>query len=257
MKDELERLEKELKRRPPEPKPEAKKQTLSRAMEAFERHHQGLSVQPRQTGQEVEIMSWLKQKIHPLQLRYVAAACALCLAVGGGAATYWLFNGSGDPAEISRIAKLEPEPAPALAAGESVEPPEEDAPAEAAGPGPAAESAPAPPEQPGGRAAKVAVPTSPAAAEPTPAAATEGVTVQVASEAPALSSEAPTIAYADPGQPASPDFTAPAFPAAAPSAAPSARVGSGLRQRHRLEVRDGSRPGCGRPFRSRPRQDGG
>ena len=31
-------------------------------------------------------MSWLKQRIHPLQLRYVAAACALCLAVGGSAA---------------------------------------------------------------------------------------------------------------------------------------------------------------------------
>ena len=169
-------------------------------------------------------MSWLKQRIHPLQLRYVAAACALCLAVGGGAATYWLFNGSGDPAEISRIAKLEPEPAPALAAGESLEPPEEDAPAEDAGPGPAAESAPAPPEQPGGRAAKVAVPTSPATAEPTPAAATEGVTVQVTSEAATLSSEAPAVAYADPGQPAAP--ASPAFPAPPPPPGSAAAFGA-------------------------------
>ena len=224
MRDELERLEKELKRRAPKLKPEAKKQAHSRAMEAFEKHHQGLSVQPRQTGQEVEIMSWLKQRIHPLQLRYVAAACAMCLAVGGGAATYWLFNGFGDPAEISRIAKLEPEPAPALAAGESLAPPEEDAPAEAAGPAPAAESAPAPPEQPRGRTAKVAVPTSSATAEPTPAAATEGVTVQVTSEAATLSSEAPAVAYADPGQPAAP--ASPAFPAPPPPPGSAAAFGA-------------------------------
>ena len=164
-------------------------------------------------------MSWLKQRIHPLQLRYVAAACALCLAVGGGAFTYWLSTGSGEPAETSQVARLEPEPAPALAAGESLEPPEEDVPAEAAGPAPAAESAPAPPEQPGGRTAKVAVPASPAAAGPAPVAATAGVTAQVTSEAPTPSSEAPTISYADPGQPASPAFPAPPPPPPPESAA--------------------------------------
>ena len=212
MRDELERLEKELKRRAPKPSPEAKKQILSKAMEAFDGHHQGLSVQPRQTGQEVKIMSWLKQRIHPLQLRYVAAACALCLAVGGGAFTYWLSTGSGEPAETSQVARLEPEPAPALAEGESVELPEEDVPADAAGPAPAAESAPAPPEQPGGRTAKVAVPASPAAAGPAPVAATEGVTAQVTSEAPTPSSEAPLIIPADPNQPAAPAFPAPPPP---------------------------------------------
>ena len=37
MRDELERLEKELKRRAPKPKPEVRKQTLSKAVEAFDR----------------------------------------------------------------------------------------------------------------------------------------------------------------------------------------------------------------------------
>ena len=224
MRDELERLEEELKRRLPKPKSEAKKQTLLKAMEAFDGHHQGLSVQPRQTGQEVNVMSWLKQRIHPLQLRYLAAVCALCLAVAGGAFTYWLSTGSGEPAETSQVARLESEPAPALAAGESVELPEEDVPADAAGPAPAAESAPAPPEQPGGRTAKVSVPASPAAAEPAPVAATEGATVEVTNEVSTPSSEAPLTIPADPNQPAAP--ASPAFPAPPPPPGSAAAFGS-------------------------------
>ena len=146
MRDELERLEKELKRKAPKPNPAVRKQTLSKAMETFDRHHQGLSVQPRQTGQEANVMSWLKQRIHPLQLRYVAAACALCLAVGGGAASYWLLTWSTEPAETSQVARLEPELSEAPLAGESRKPLEEAAPVEAAGTPPVAKSAPAPPE---------------------------------------------------------------------------------------------------------------
>ena len=224
MRDELERLEKELKQRAPKPKREAKRQTLSKAMEAFDKHHQGLSVQPRQTGQEVKIMSWLKQRIHPLQLSHVAAACALCLVLAGGAATYWLLTGSTESSETAQVARLEPEPAPSLAEGESLELPEEDVPADAGGPAPAAESAPAPPEQPAGRTAKVAVPDSPAAAEPAPVTATEGATVQVTGEVSALSSEAATVAYADPGQPAAP--ASPALPAPPPPPGSAAAFGS-------------------------------
>ena len=81
MRDELETFENELKRTAPKPKPAVRKQTLSKAMEAFDRHHQGLSVQPRQTGQEVNVMSWLKNRIHPLQPR-VSGGC-LCPVPGG------------------------------------------------------------------------------------------------------------------------------------------------------------------------------
>ena len=127
MRDELETFENELKRTAPKPKPAVRKQTLSKAMEAFDRHHQGLSVQPRQTGQEVNVMSWLKNRIHPLQPRYLVAACALCLAVAGAAVIYWLPASSTEPAETSQVAKLQPEPSAAPAAGESLKPPEETA----------------------------------------------------------------------------------------------------------------------------------
>ena len=218
MRDELERLEKELKCRPPKPKPEAKKQTLSKAMEAFDGHHQGLSVQPRQTGQEANIMSWLKQRIHPLQLRYAAAACALCLAVGGSAATYWLITRSTEPAGTSQVAKLEPKPAEAPAESESLEPAEEDTPAEVAGSPPAAESAPASPQKPTGRAAKVAAKVPGAAADTAAVVETEGVTVEAPSQGAVLSMEAPVITYADPNQPPAP--TSPAFPAPPPPPPP-------------------------------------
>ena len=223
MRDELETLERELKRKAPKPKPAVRKQTLSKAMEAFDRRHQGLSVQPRQTGQEANVMSWLKQRIHPLQPRYVAAACALCLAVGGGAASYWLPTSSTEPAETSQIAKLQPEPSATPAAGESLKPPEETARAAATGHPPVAESAPAPPEKPASPSAKEATQAPAAAAEPAPVAATEGVTVEVPSEAPVLSMEAPVITYADPNQPLSP--ASPAFPPPPPPPSPAEVVG--------------------------------
>ena len=210
MRDELERLEKELKRRPPKPKPEAKKQTFAKAMEAFDRHHQGLSLQPRQTGQEVNVMSWLKQRIHPLQLRYAAPAFALCLAVGGSAATYWLITRSSGPAETSQVARLDPEPSLAPEAGESLQPSEEAAQAEAPGDLPAAESAPAPPQKPGGPPAQKATQAPAATAESARVVETEGVTVEAAGEESDAATETATITYADPGQPAAP--ASPVFP---------------------------------------------
>lgn len=223
MKDELERLEKELKRRPPKPNPEAKKQTLSKAMETFDGHHQGLSVQPRQTGQEVNVMSWLKQRIHPLQLSHAAAACALCLAVGGATATYWLITRSTEPAGTSQVARLEPKPA-APAESESLEPAEEDAPAEAAASPPAAEAAPAPPQKPTGRAAKVAAKGPAADADPAPVVKTEAITVEAPSQGAVLSMEAPVITHADPSQPASP--ASPALPVPPPPPGSVAAFGS-------------------------------
>ena len=211
----MERLEKELKRRAPKPNPAVRKQTLSKAMESFGTHHQGLSVQPRQTGQEVNVMSWLKNSIRFLQPRYLLAACALFLAVAGGAATYWLLTSSSEPAESSQVARLEPEPSETPAAGESLKPPEEAAPAADADLSPAAESAPAPPEKPAGRSAKVAPPASPTAAEPAPVAATEAVTVEAPSEKAVLGIEAATIAHADPGQPAVPIAPPPPPPGSA------------------------------------------
>lgn len=215
MRDEPERLERELKRRAPEPKPEVRKQTLSKAMEAFDGHHQGLSVQPRQTGQEADIMSWLKQRIHPLQLRPVAAACALCLAVGGGAAGYWLLTGSTEPAETSQVARLESEPAPAPAEGESSMSPEEASAAEAAVPAPVADSAPAPPEEPAGRTPTAATPAPAAVAQPAPEVETEGVAVEVPSEKAVLGMEVPVTTNVDPSQP-----PAPASPAVFPPPPP-------------------------------------
>ena len=223
MRDELETLENELKRTAPKPKPAVRKQTLSKAMEAFDRHHQGLSVQPRQTGQEVNVMSWLKNRIHPLQPRVLVAACALCLAVAGVAVIYWLPVSSTEPAETSQIARLQPEPSAAPAAGESLKPPEEAARAEATGHPPVAESAPAPAEKPASPSAKEATQAPAAAAEPAPVAATEGVTVEVPSEAPVLSMEAPVITYADPNQPLSP--ASPAFPPPPPPPSPAEVVG--------------------------------
>ncbi len=225
MRDELERLEKELKRRPPTPNPEAKKQTLSKAMEAFDEHHQGLPVQPRQTGQEVNIMSWLKQRIHPLQLRYAAAACALCLAVGGAAATYWLITRSTEPAGTSQVAKLEPKPAAAPAESESLEPAKEDAPAEAGGSPPGAEAAPAPAQKPTGRTARVVAKAPGASADPAPVVKTEAITVEAPSQEAVLSMEAPVITPADPNQPpapASPAFPAPPPPPPLPPSSPGA-----------------------------------
>ena len=202
----MERLEKELKRRAPKPNPAVRKQTLSKAMESFDTHHQGLSVLPRQTGQEVNVMSWLKNRIHPLQPRYLVAACALFLAVAGGAASYWLLTSSSEPAETSQVARLEPEPSAAAATGESLKPPEEASPAE---------SAPAPAEEPAIRSAKVAPPASPTAAEPAPVAATEAVTVEAPSDKAVLGIEAATITHADPGQPAVPIAPPPPPPGSA------------------------------------------
>ena len=226
MRDELETLEKELKRKAPKPKPAVRKQTLSKAMEAFDRHHQGLSLQPRQTGQEVSVMSWLKNRIHPLQPRYLVAACALFLAVAGVAVIYWLPVSPTEPAETSQVAKLEPEPPAALAARESSMPPEEASPAEAAGPPPVAESAP--PEKPATPSAKVVAPAQDAAAEPAPVAATEGVTVDVTGEVSVLASEAPTVTYADPNQPLSPASPAPPPPPPPPPPGSVAGVTGGI-----------------------------
>ena len=221
MRDELETLEKELKRKAPKPKPAVRKQTLSKAMEAFDRRHQGLSVQPRQTGQEVNVMSWLKNRIHFLQPRFLVAACALCLAVAGGAGAYWLLTWSTEPAETSQVARLEPEPPAAPATGESLRPPEEAAPTAAAGDSPVAESVPAPPQKPAGPSAKVAVPSSPTA-EPTPVSATQDVTVEVPSEKAVLGIEAATITDADPNQPAAPAAAPPAPPPPPPPPGPRA-----------------------------------
>ena len=212
MRDELETFENELKRTAPKPKPAVRKQTLSKAMEAFDRRHQGLSLQPRQTGQEVNVMSWLKNRIHPLQPRVLVAACALCLVLALGAASYWVLTWSTEPTDPSKTAGLSYEPWPDPAEGGSLEPLEEASPAEAAGDPPAGQSAPAPPERPAGRSAKVATPAQDAAAEPAPVAATEGVTVDVTGEVSVLASEAPTVTYADPNQPLSPASPAPPPP---------------------------------------------
>ena len=226
MRDELETLEKELKRTAPKPKPAVRKQTLSKAMEAFDRHHQGLSVQPRQTGQEVNVMSWLKNRIHPLQPRYLVAAFALCLAVAGSAVIYWLPVSPTEPAETRQIARLQPEPSAASAGGESLKPPQETARGEAASHPPVAESAPALPEKPAGRSAKEAAQAQDADAEPAPVAATEGVTVDVPSEGAVLSMEAPVITYADPNQPPVPAL--PAFPPPPPAPGSVAGVAGGI-----------------------------
>lgn len=170
-------------------------------------------------------MSWLKQRIHPLQLRYVAAAFALCLAVGGGAATYWLITGSGDPMETGQVARLEPGPPVAQAARESSMSPEETSPPEAAGPAPVADSTLAPQEKPDRQPAKAAAPTPAAADEPSPVAATEGATLEGTSRAAALSTEAPTITHADPNQPpapASPAIPVPPPPPPPPPSGPAA-----------------------------------
>ena len=219
MRDELERLEKELKRRPPKPKSEAKKQTLSKAMETFDRHHQGLSVQPRQTGQEVKIMSWLKQRVHPLRLRYVAAACALCLAVGGSAATYWLITRSTESAETSQIARLEPELPATPAAPDALESPEETERATAAGDAPVA--LPEPPAKPASPSARASTQVPDATAEPARVVETEGAIVGVSGEVSTLSSETPMIAVVDPNQPpapASPAIPLPPPPTSGPAA---------------------------------------
>ena len=222
MRDELERLESELKRAAPEPKAEVRKQTFSKAMEAFDRHRQGLSLQPRQTGQEVNIMSWLKQRIHPLQLRYAAAACALCLAVGGGAVAYWLLIGSTEPAGTGQVARLESESPAPPAAAESLKPQEDTGQAEAAGDPPSA--APAPSATPVGPSTKETRPAPAAVAEPAPVVTTEGVAVDVGGQASVLGSEAATITYADPSQP-----PAPAAPVSPPPPPPPASISGVVR----------------------------
>ena len=228
MRDELETFENELKRTAPKPKPAVRKQTLSKAMEAFDRRHQGLSLQPRQTGQEVNVMSWLKNRIHPLQPRYLVAAFALCLAVAGSAVIYWLPTSPTEPVETSQVAKLQPEPSAAPAAGESLKPPEETARAAATDHPPVAESAPAPPEKPASPSAKEATQAQDAAAEPAPVAATEGVTVDVTGEVSVLASEAPTVTYADPNQPLSPASPAPPPPPPPPPPGSVAGVTGGI-----------------------------
>ena len=164
-------------------------------------------------------MSWLKQRIHPLQLRYVAAACALCLAVGGSAATYWLITRSTEPAETSQVARLEPESSAAPGAGDSSMAPEEASPAETAGPPPVAKSVSAPPETPAQRSAKEAAQAPITAAKRAPMPTTEGVTVEVTGEVSTLGTETPTIAHADPNQPPTP--ASPAFPVPPPPPPPA------------------------------------
>ncbi|MCE2515872.1 MAG: von Willebrand factor type A domain-containing protein [Acidobacteria bacterium] len=159
-------------------------------------------------------MSWLKQRIHPLQLRYVAAACALCLVLAAGGAGYWLLTWSTEPAETGQVARLEPEPSEAAATGDSLKPPEEASQAEASGPPPVAESAPAQPEKPAPRPAKEAA-QSPKAAEPAPVAATEGVAVEAPSQGPVLSMESPVATHADPRRPPVPVAPPPPPPGSA------------------------------------------
>lgn len=182
-------------------------------------------------------MSWLKQRIHPLQLRYVAAACALCLAVGGGAFTYWLLTGSGDPAEISQVARLEPEPSAAHAAGELLKPLEEASPPEAAADPPSAESAPAPLEKPAGQTPRASIPAPAAAPEPAPVTATEAA-AEAPSEAAVLSTEAPAIAHADPNRPAAPASAAfSGSPSPPPPSASISRTLGGAPASRSAEVR--------------------
>lgn len=163
-------------------------------------------------------MSWLKQRIHPLQLRYLAAACALCLAVGGGAAAYWLLTSSNQPPATGQVARLEPEPAPASAEGESLDPPRETLPTVAAADPPAAEPAQAPRKEPARRPATAATPAPAAAAEPAPVAATEGAAAEAPSEGPVRSMETPVSIQADPNQPPAPGT--PVFPAPPPPPPP-------------------------------------
>ena len=158
-------------------------------------------------------MSWLKQRIHPLQLRHVAAACALCLAVGGGAAGYWLLTGSTEPEETTQVAGLASEPSEAPAAGESLTPPQEAVPAEAAGD--PAVATPAPSATPAGPSAKETTPAPAAVAQPAPEVETEGVAVEVPSEKAVLGMEVPVITNVDPSQP-----PAPASPAVFPPPPP-------------------------------------
>ena len=159
-------------------------------------------------------MSWLKQRIHPLQLRYLAATCAVCLAVAGGAFTYWLLTGSTEPAETNQVARLEPEPAPAAAEGGVLKPPRDTSATVTAADPPSAEPAPAPPKEPAHPTAKPATPAPAAAAEPAPVAATEGASVEAPSQGPVPSMETPVSIQADPNQP--PAAATPAFPAPPP-----------------------------------------
>lgn len=158
-------------------------------------------------------MSWLKQRIHSLQPRYLVAACTLCLVLAGGAATYWLLTGSGEPVETSQVARLESEPPVAQAARESSMSPEETSPPEAAADPPAAESAPAPLEKPAGRSTREAA-RSPAAPEPAPVTATEAAAVEAPRQRAVLGTEAPAISHADPNRPLAP--ASPAFSGSPP-----------------------------------------
>ncbi len=163
-------------------------------------------------------MSWLKQRIHPLQLRVVAAACGLCLVLAGGAFTYWLLTGSTEPAETSQVARLEPEPAPAAAEGGALKPRRDTSATVTAADPPSAEPAPAPPKEPALPPAKPATPAPAAAAEPAPVVATEGASLEAPSQGPVPSMETPVSIQADPNQP--PAAATPAFPAPPPPPPP-------------------------------------
>lgn len=169
-------------------------------------------------------MSWLKKRIHPLQLRYVAAACALCLVLAGSSFTYWLITRSTEPAETSQVARLEPESPAAPGARKSSMPPAEASPAEAAGPPPVAKSVSAPPETPAQPSAEEPAQAPITAAEPAPVATTEGVTVEVTGEVSTLGTESFSITQADPNQPAAP--ASPAFPPPPPPPGSAAAFGS-------------------------------
>ena len=172
-------------------------------------------------------MSWLKQRIHPLQLRYLAAACALCLAVGGGAVAYWLLIGSTEPTGTGQVARLESESSATSAAGESLKPSQETSPAETADPRPAGESLPATPVRPASRLAKEAIQSAAAVPEPAPATETvtveatgevttppetPSVTIEVPGEASVPGSETATITHGDPNQPPAPAAAPPPPP---------------------------------------------
>ena len=163
-------------------------------------------------------MSWLKQRIHPLQLRYVAAACALCLAVGGGAVAYWLLTWSSEPAGTSQVARLESE-SPATPATGALYSPEETGQAKVAGDPP--EAAPAPAAKPPSPSARASIQAPDAAAEPARVVETEGVNLDVPGEASVRGTETPTIAYEDPNQPRGP-VSPPESPPPPPPAGPQA-----------------------------------
>ena len=167
-------------------------------------------------------MSGLKQRIHPLQVRYVAAAVPCAWRSPAAPSLTGCSLGRPNRWKRARLPGLNPSSLRFLPKEEAIEPPREASATVTAGDPPSAESAPTPPENPANRPAKVAAPAAPAAAEPAPVAATEGVTVDVTGAVSVLSSEPATVTATDPNQPAAP--ASPAFPA--PPPAPPSRPGA-------------------------------